>query len=445
MKQLQQPPFTAALLLLLPPSFPPSLSTQSPSLSSSNPSPQSLSLSLYLHLYLPFCLYLSPSLPPRDMEANLQAVVAAAASFVGVSLFFVLLAYACKRRRKRSRDREARVQTRSISNREEELSTIAVDESASFDPNLRISMDVLRRATKNFHPKRIIGDGGFGLVYKARLGDGDGDGERTVAIKKLEPDAFQGFREFQAEMETLGKLQHPNIVKILGYCVSNSDRVLVYEFIEKGSLDQWLYDTTSETSDLSWSKSSVERRPLSWDTRMKIIKGVASGLAYMHGLPTPIIHRDIKASNVLLDTDFEAHIADFGLARTIDASHSHVSTQFAGTMGYMPPEYKEGFTAATLKADVYSFGILMLEIATSRRPNLPVNYRGKEVGLTVWAQTMVAENRQMEMVDPAVSRDGLVKAKVEECFNIACLCTSEHSKERPDMNRVVELLKSAFG
>lgn len=379
------------------------------------------------------------------MKGDLQAVVAAAASFVGVSLFFVLLAYACSRRRRRlDRAREARNRTRSISNPDEELAATAVEQNASFDSKIKITMDELRKATKNFHPKKIIGDGGFGLVYKASLADGGGG--RTVAIKKLEPDAFQGFREFQAEMETLGKLQHPNIVKILGYCMLNSDRVLVYEFIEKGSLDQWLYDTMSENSELSWSKNSGERLPLPWDTRMKIIKGVASGLAYMHGLPTPIIHRDIKASNVLLDADFEAHIADFGLARTIEASQSHVSTQFAGTMGYMPPEYKEGFTAATVKADVYSFGILMLEIATGKRPNLPlVLDKGKEVGLTVWARHMVAENRQMEMIDPAVSRDGLVKATVEECFNIACVCTSEHSRERPVMSQVLELLKSAFG
>ncbi|KAI6689583.1 hypothetical protein NL676_026411 [Syzygium grande] len=372
------------------------------------------------------------------MNPNLQAVVAAAASFVGLSLFFVVLAFTCSRRRKRGRGREARVQTRSISNPEEGLSASAVDESASFDPKLRISMDELRKATKNFHPRQIVGDGGFGLVFKARLANG-----RTVAVKKLEPDAFQGFREFRAEMETLGNLQHPNIVTILGYCSSNSDRVLVYEFIERGSLDQWLYDTTP--SPENGDNSGPKRSPLSWDTRMKIIKGVASGLAYMHGLPTPIIHRDIKASNVLLDAEFEAHIADFGLARMIEASQSHVSTQFAGTMGYMPPEYKEGFTAATVKADVYSFGILMLEIATGRRPNLPVMDKGKEVGLVVWAQNMVAENRQMEMVDPAISRDGLVKARVEACFNIACMCTSELSKERPGMSRVLELLNSSFG
>ncbi|XP_030461609.2 putative serine/threonine-protein kinase [Syzygium oleosum] len=360
------------------------------------------------------------------MKHHLQKVVVAAAIFIGAHLFFVFLVFACCRRRwNRGRSKP------------EELSSIAIHESASFDPKLRISMEELRNATEDFHPLRIIGDGGFGLVFKARLANG-----LTVAIKKLEPDAFQGFHEFRAEMEALCKLQHPNIVKILGYCMSNSDRVLVYEFMERGSLDQWLYDTksSSENSEVSWSKPSVERLPLSWDTRMKIIKGVASGLTFMHGLPTPIIHRDIKASDVLLDADFEVHIADFGLARKIEASQSHVTTQPAGTMGYMPPEYKDGYRRVTVKADVYSFGVLMFEIATGLRPYLPVVDRGEEVELTVWARNMVGENRQMEMVDLAVSRDGLVEARVKECFSIACMCTRERAKDRPGMSRVLELL-----
>ncbi|KAL3737160.1 hypothetical protein ACJRO7_025994 [Eucalyptus globulus] len=344
------------------------------------------------------------------MNPNILAAVAAVASFVGVSLFLVFLVITCKWRKRKT-----------ISNSEEELSSIAVAESACFDPKLWISIAELRRATDNFHPKLIIGDGSFGLVYKARLANG-----LTVAVKKLEPDAFEGFQEFRSEMETLGKLHHPNIVKLLGYWMSNSDRVLVYEFIEKGSLDQWLYDTTSssENGAVSWWRHSVERLPLSWATRMKIIRGVASGLAYLHGLPTRIIHRGIKASDVLLDADFEAHIADFGHARMIKDSRSHVTTQFAGTMGYAPPEYKEGFTAATVKADV---------------PDLPVVDKGEEVGMTVWARNMVDENRQMEMVDPAVSRDGLVEARVEEYFSIACMCTSHLKRDRPGMSRVLEL------
>ncbi|OVA09173.1 Protein kinase domain [Macleaya cordata] len=290
-------------------------------------------------------------------------------------------------------------------------------------------------ATRNFSTDRIIGDGSFGLVYKARLSNGV-----TVAVKKLSNDAFQGFREFQAEMETLGKnkIRHPNLVRILGYCVSGDDRILIYEFIEKGSLDQWLHDT-SLSSSLDENKINI--RPLSWETRVKIIKGVAKGLVFLHTLETPIIHRDIKASNVLLDSEFEAHIADFGLARRVNAWHSHVSTQVAGTIGYMPPEYKAGVTAATVKADVYSFGTLMIEVATGKRPNLPTKIEtGKEVGLVEWARRMLAEGRHFEMIDKSMPREGLREGEIGEFLRIACLCTSEGSKDRPSMEEVVTML-----
>lgn len=297
-------------------------------------------------------------------------------------------------------------------------------------------MAELRIATKNFSNDLIVGDGSFGLVYKARLSSG-----ATVAIKKLNPDAFQGFREFRAEMETLGKLRHRNIVKILGYCVSGSDRLLIYEFIERGSLDNCLYETsTSAEADQDSNGYLPSRQPLPWETRLKIMRGVANGLSYLHGLPQPIIHRDIKAGNVLLDSEFEAHIADFGLARMIETSNSHVSTQFAGTMGYMPPEYRAGVTVATVKADVYSFGILMFEVAMGQRPNLPMVLDGREVGLIEWARILVAQNKHMEMVDASISKDELIEANVKEYFRIACLCTSEKSKERPAMSNVVELL-----
>ncbi|KAL8524368.1 hypothetical protein ACS0TY_014091 [Phlomoides rotata] len=277
-----------------------------------------------------------------------------------------------------------------------------MDESASFDPSLHhVSMQELVDVTRNFSPDQIIGDGSFGLVYKARLNSG-----AIVAVKKLSPDAFQGLREFRAEMETLGKIRHPNIVKILGYCATGLDRVLIYEFIEKGSLDQWLYDTSSEEND-----DSIELRfPLSWDTRMKIIKGVANGLCFMHNLDIPIIHRDIKASNILLDANFEVHIADFGLARRIEGAHSHVSTQVAGTMGYMPPEYLYG-ALASINGDVYSFGVLILEIVTGRRPSFPFSGEdGREVRLMDWIVKMVVEERYMEMVDGGIAKDDLDKS-----------------------------------
>lgn len=355
------------------------------------------------------------------MNATLQSIFAAAASFFFVTLVFFFLLLVCKKVPKKSTQRHSAVQPRSL-----DLRSVSTSESASFDPSLhQISMAELSVATNNFSSDLIIGDGSFGLVYRAQLSNGV-----TVAIKKLDPDAFQGFREFRAEMETLGRLRHPNIVKMLGYCVSGPDRVLIYEYVERGSLDQWIHDTTS----------SFPRSSLSWEMRVKVVRGIANGLAYLHGLQAPIIHRDIKASNILLDSNFEVHIADFGLARCIQDSHTHVSTQVAGTMGYMPPEYREGNTAATFMADVYSFGILMLEIATQRRPNWPVKMDGREVGLAEWARKMLANNRHMDMVDSKVARETLDEEKVHEYFRIACMCANEAKRERPAMRDVVALL-----
>ncbi|CAI0453432.1 unnamed protein product [Linum tenue] len=383
------------------------------------------------------------------MNSIFLSIVAAVVSFFLITLIFGFFYFLCKSLKRRRRTHHHHIpQTRAIrsvppatAGRGGELSSVTIDESASFDPSLnRVSMEELKLATKNFSSDLIIGDGSFGYVYKASLSDGV-----TVAIKKLDPDAFQGFREFRAEMETLGKLRHRNIVKMLGYCASGSDRVLIYEFLERGSLDQWLHDTYSPVSKERSDDSvvSVKLMPLSWETRNKVVRGVANGLMYLHGLDTAIIHRDIKASNVLLDSDFEAHIADFGLARTVDASHSHVSTQVAGTMGYMPPEYKDGVMAATVKADVYSFGILMFEIATGERPNLPMVFDRKEMGLIEWARRMMAHNRYEEMLDgsmPEKEKGLLSEEKVKEYFSIACKCCNETNADRPTMAEVVDLL-----
>ncbi|KAL6218226.1 hypothetical protein ACLB2K_011441 [Fragaria x ananassa] len=367
------------------------------------------------------------------MDKTFQAVLAATGSFFAITVIFAVVYILFKGSQSKS-TRSRRARAAAVRNNPTRLNCITVDESASFDPSLKVSMEEVVKATKNFNKDLVVGDGGFGLVYKAQLSDG-----LKVAIKKLDPDAFQGFREFQAEMETLGKLRHPNLVKILGYCVSGADRILIYEFMERGNLDRWLHDSSSTDLD-GYDDTAGCKLPLSWKTRNKVVRGVANGLAYLHGLEKPIIHRDIKASNVLLDREYEAHIADFGLARSIDTSRSHVSTQFAGTMGYMPPEYKDGFTGATVKADVFSFGILMLEIATGRRPNLPSVFDGKEMGLVEWSRKMVANNRQMEMVDSSISREDLDEGSVKRYFEIVGECAHESSRQRPPMKDVIQLL-----
>lgn len=280
-------------------------------------------------------------------------------------------------------------------------------------------MAELLKATKNFSTNMIIGNGDSFVLYKARLSNG-----KTVAVKRLDPAAFPGFREFRAEVETLGKLRHPNIVKLLGYNASGTDGLFVYEFLEKGNLQSWLHH----------HPTFVE---LSWQVRLCIVRGVADGLAYLHGLESPIVHRDIKAENVLLDSEFQAHITNFGLARRIDSTaHSHVSTLTTITVanrGHAPPEYKLGSPVATLSGDVFSFGIYMLEVATGRLPNL-------QLDLLDWVNKMLACYRYMELVDSKILRSELDVANVKEYFQIACLCASQNSQHRPNMGSVAALL-----
>ncbi|MQL76740.1 hypothetical protein Taro_009133 [Colocasia esculenta] len=356
------------------------------------------------------------------MEAPLQALLFASVSFFVVSLLLGLFILYCRY----SQAHRSSALDLPVSNDEAPARRPLnfPEGSASFDPSLvHISISELAAATGNFSPDCIIGDGSFGFVYKARLPDGT-----TVAVKKLAPDAYQGFREFRAEVETLGHIRHRNLVRIMGYCVSGSDRLLIYEFMERGSLDQWLHDYPP-------------RDPLPWRTRVRVVRGVAAGLAFLHGECKPrIIHRDIKASNVLLDGGFEARITDFGLARRVDSSRSHVSTVVAGTTGYMPPEYREGMVAATTKADVYSFGALMFEVAMRRRPNWPVVMQGKEEELVTWARWMVEQGKGAEILDGGMGREGVREAEVEGFLEVACRCTCVRAKQRPDMEEVVSLL-----
>ncbi|KAJ7949264.1 Receptor-like kinase [Quillaja saponaria] len=307
----------------------------------------------------------------------------------------------------------------------------AIYNNFSFDLYSRISMAELTAATKNFSPDLIIGAGRYSLVYKGRVSNGI-----VVAVKKLKSNEFQGLREFRVEMETLGKLHHRNILPLVGYCESDY-RLLVFKFMERGNLDQWLHDTSSVGNE----KFSYWWFPLSWETRIRIVRGVANGLSYLHGLKKPIVHRNISASNILLDYKFEAQIAHFELARRIQSScsDSNISTEVAGTMGYLPPEY-EGYSVATVKGDVYSFGILMMEIATGHQPDSEWQMNGKMIGIADWAIEMVVQNSQMQMVDPNIARKGLMEASVVKYFRIACMCITESPRKRPVMTKIVHLL-----
>lgn len=358
------------------------------------------------------------------MDEILQGTIAACASFFLITLVCVFIYFIISSRAPKTQPHVTPQSQFSMEN---------PTEAACFDPNLHISMALLKSSCNDFASDLIIGDGSFGLVYKAKFPNGE-----IVALKKLSVDAFHGLREFAAEMETLAMIHHQNLVRILGYCISGRERILVYEFLEMGSLDQWLHEPTDEKN------SSM----LSWSARIRIIRGVAEGLAFLHDGCNPcIIHRDIKSSNVLLDNDHGAKIADFGLARTMESSRSHVSTQVAGTMGYMPPEYGNGMMTATVKGDVHSFGMLMLEIATGRRPNLMVKKEGirAEIRLVDWVKGMLSSGLIVDMLDPGIienlsENEFLDPIAVETYFKTALQCVEFHPKERPFMRQIVNLL-----
>lgn len=295
--------------------------------------------------------------------------------------------------------------------------------SLGFESLKALTYSDLVLATDNFSSAKIIGDGGFGMVYKAKLSDGT-----VVAIKKLIQDGAQGDREFQAEMETLGLIKHANLVPLLGYCCRSRDRLLVYKCLTNGSLDNWLYESAERAARLPWP------------VRLRIAAGTARGLAFLHHQCEPlIIHRDMKTSNILLDENFDACVTDFGLARLMDLQMSHVSTVVAGTPGYVPPEYGQTWRA-TQKGDVYSFGVVMLELASGKRPIGP-EFHGMEGGnLLAWVHTLVRARRHREVLDPVVALTGDAHS-VWQFLSLAVSCTSLDARHRPTMLHVTATLE----
>ncbi|PKA65172.1 Phytosulfokine receptor 1 [Apostasia shenzhenica] len=286
-----------------------------------------------------------------------------------------------------------------------------------------ISINDILKSTNNFDQSYIIGCGGFGLVYKATLEDG-----RKVAIKRLSGDFCQMEREFQAEVEALSWAQHENLVLLQGYCRVGTDRLLIYSYMENGSLDYWLHERTDGSSALSWPK------------RLKIAQGAARGLAYLHESCRPsILHRDIKSSNILLDEHFEAHLADFGLARLILPCDTHVSTDLVGTLGYIPPEYSQA-SVATFKGDVYSFGMVLLELLTGRRPVDICKPKGSRE-LVLWVHEMKKEKREVEVFDPHIYHKEL-EGQLLWVLEIASCCVIQNPKLRPSTQQLVSWLES---
>ncbi|KAM3293530.1 hypothetical protein ACQJBY_036843 [Aegilops geniculata] len=372
------------------------------------------------------------------MEGVYQALVVTVAAFVGISVPCLLVAFLCRHRKNRLLEPDHRCSSSSslpisapvgISSG---LSSSWSLYGSAVDSSLKkLSLDDLARATGEFSPDNIIGDGSFGFVYRAVLPDGG----PAVAVKRLSADhaAGAGNREFRAELEVLGSLSHRNLARLLGYCAAGRDRLLVYELLERGSLDAWLHGDAASAGG-----------SLPWPARLRVTRGAAAALAFLHhDRHPPVLHRDVKSSNVLLDEGFEAKLADFGHARVVTGgpAASQLSTQAAGTAGYMAPEIREG-VGASVKADVYSFGVLMMETVTGRRPSWPMkNIRGKEVELLKWAREKVEVGISSEIVDHRMGLEGEKETKEVKAFlDIAQSCTEESPKYRPTMKEVVERL-----
>ncbi|KAI4355341.1 hypothetical protein L6164_004122 [Bauhinia variegata] len=286
-----------------------------------------------------------------------------------------------------------------------------------------LTISEILNTTENFSQTHIIGCGGFGLVYKATLPDGT-----KVAIKKLSGDMGLMEREFKAEVEALSTAQHENLVALQGYCVHDGFRLLIYTYMENGSLDYWLHEKPDGASQLDWP------------TRLKIAQGASRGLDYMHQICEPhIVHRDIKSSNILLDEKFEARVADFGLSRLILPYQTHVTTELVGTLGYIPPEYGQAWVA-TLRGDVYSFGVVMLELLTGRRP-VDVCKTKMSRELVGWVQQMRNEGKQEQVFDPILRGRGF-EEEMLQVLDVACMCVSQNPFKRPSIREVVDWLKN---
>ncbi|KAJ8543857.1 hypothetical protein K7X08_025475 [Anisodus acutangulus] len=290
----------------------------------------------------------------------------------------------------------------------------------------------LKNATRNFRADSLLGEGGFGYVFKGWIDENTlapckpGMG-MVVAVKKLKPESFQGHREWLAEINYLGQLHHENLVRLIGYCIESDNRLLVYEFMIKGSLENHLFRKGDQL--------------LTWGKRIRIAVDVARGLSFLHSLDANVIYRDLKASNILLDSEFNAKLSDFGLARDgPDGDRTHVSTRVIGTRGYAAPEYV-ATGHLTPKNDVYSFGVVLLELLSGRRATGEENPGGAEETLVEWAKPFLSDSRRVLRIMDTRLGGQYSKKGAQAAAALAFQCLNVDPKLRPTMDEVLATLK----
>ncbi|XP_049352293.1 cysteine-rich receptor-like protein kinase 44 [Solanum verrucosum] len=354
---------------------------------------------------------LLPPPPPLPGKADKTArtIIIIVVLAVTVVIFIVCIPVILMKRRKRK-----------LVNKREGIR----DGDTSSAESLKYEFSTIRAATDNFSNDNKLGQGGFGPVYKGKLSNG-----QEVAVKRLAANSGQGDLEFKNEVLLVARLEHRNLVRLLGFCFDGTERLLIYEFVPNASLDHFLFDP-------------VKRKHLDWERRSKIIGGLARGILYLHeDSRLRIIHRDLKASNVLLDAEMNPKISDFGMARLFAMDESQgITSKIAGTYGYMAPEYAmQG--KMSVKSDVFSFGVLVLEILGGQRNTCFIN--GEYVGnLLSYAWRNWREGTTSNLIDPMLRGSSGLVSDITRCIHIALLCVQENVADRPTMAAVVLMLSS---
>ncbi|KAL4628563.1 hypothetical protein ACB092_05G248300 [Castanea dentata] len=299
---------------------------------------------------------------------------------------------------------------------------IDTDDQISVVECLQFDFGKIRVATQNFSDANKLGKGGFGVVYKGRFPNG-----QEIAVKRLSKHSSQGEIEFKNEVMLVARLQHRHLVRLLGFCWEGDERLLVYEFLPNASLDRFIFD-------------SIKRAQMNWEMRYKIIGGIARGLLYLHeDSQIRIIHRDLKASNILLDAYMNPKISDFGMARLFQLDQTQENTnRIVGTYGYMPPEYLL-HGRFSMKSDVFSFGVLVLEIVTGQKNNAFCGEDNGE-GLLNYAWKKWKDGTTSNLIDPTLRTDSTTE--ITKCIHIGLLCVQENMLKRPTMASVVLMLNS---
>ncbi|XP_042497405.1 cysteine-rich receptor-like protein kinase 15 [Macadamia integrifolia] len=369
--------------------------------------------------------------PEKGGGARLVSIKASVAISISVFLASGFCAYLLWRRRKGTQEDEENSQRPLRIDVEGQTSTLVlhsnilqgyqIDDSSSELP--LIDYEAIRVATGNFSNTNKIGQGGFGTVYKGTLPDG-----KEIAVKRLSRRSWQGLDEFKNEVKLIAKLQHRNLVRLLGYGMEGEEKLLIYEFMPNFSLDVFIFDP-------------IKRSQLNWRTQYNIIVCISRGLLYLHeDSRLKIIHRDLKPSNVLLDKDMTAKISDFGMARIFCEDQNTADTKrVVGTFGYMSPEYAmEGIFS--VKSDVFSFGVILLEIISGKRNNsYYLNEHGHTLLAYVW--TLWGEGKVLDFVDLSLI-SSCPRREVLRCIHIGLLCVQQDAADRPTMSDVIVMLES---